>query len=103
MPILDIQCETCGYIWEDLVKYHTALPICPKCGSAFTEQIITTGPAIMGAARQKIHNRAMRGGSGPRVFSAVPRSYKEKKIDFLGRPSKRNQVSASARHQKKAI
>jgi putative FmdB family regulatory protein len=78
MPILDILCSNCNHTWDDLVRSTSALPLCPKCGSAFTRVIITQGPQIMGHAQQKIHNRALRGGSSPRVFSQVPRSYKKK-------------------------
>lgn len=79
MPIKDFVCEACDHTWDDLVRLTSTAPNCPLCGSAFTRSIITTGPSIMGHARNKIHNRAMRGGSTPSVSSVVPRSYKKKK------------------------
>ena len=40
MPIYEFECNSCGYIFEDLVKYNQDHEFCPKCNE-YSKKIIS--------------------------------------------------------------
>lgn len=42
MPIYEIKCQDCGHNGEVLVLGGDAVLVCPECGSAKTERLIST-------------------------------------------------------------
>jgi putative FmdB family regulatory protein len=78
MPFYDLECKSCGHTWDDLVKSYSALPLCPKCDSAFTTITISQGAIMMGSAQERISNRANNPSSpNPKIYYKFPRKIKK--------------------------
>jgi putative FmdB family regulatory protein len=53
VPIYDIKCDQCNYIFEELMAYSDPNPICTKCGSSNVIRLFgipnfDTGPRTLG-------------------------------------------------------
>jgi len=53
MPIFDIECESCGEVWEFLQVKSDDFPVCPKCNSSSVKKIFTTFNVRMDATVMK--------------------------------------------------
>jgi len=49
MPVYDVRCDRCGYVWEEQLKTAQQIATtCNKCGSAFTRIVWLNTPVIRG-------------------------------------------------------
>ncbi|MEP0829467.1 MAG: zinc ribbon domain-containing protein [Candidatus Zixiibacteriota bacterium] len=42
MPIFEYRCRSCGNQFELLIFKTSEIPVCPKCGGAETEKMVST-------------------------------------------------------------
>ncbi len=48
MPLYDYRCVACGKQFEARHGFDDPSPLCPMCGQAQVQRLITTAPAVMG-------------------------------------------------------
>jgi putative FmdB family regulatory protein len=48
MPLYDYRCEACGERFEVRHGFSDPAPVCPACGRAQVQRLITTAPAVIG-------------------------------------------------------
>jgi len=64
MPIYEIKCQDCGRSGEVLVLGGDAALVCPECGSAKTEKLISTPSPLSGRLGQNLPGPADRACCG---------------------------------------
>lgn len=62
MPLFDFDCRSCGHRFEALVRQQDPAPVCPSCGSADLERLLslfaTSTPESRQAAATKARKKA---------------------------------------------
>lgn len=48
MPRYDYKCSNCGQVFEARHGFNDSAPVCPACGQAEPQRLITSAPTIAG-------------------------------------------------------
>jgi len=76
--LYDIECSSCSVVWEEWLNSDELVPLCPRCGSAFTHKVLG-GTKKVHKAKDPYDYLSKGPPDDKRIVSRVPSNYRSKK------------------------